>query len=583
MVARAGLVLATYLVFARSLANGFVYDDGLQILQNPFVLNPHLWTKIFTGSVWSFGGPEVQTNFYRPLQFFSYWLLYRLAGPNPAAFHLFQLFLYMATVWLVYRLGRELLQNEVAALAGALLWALHPLHVEAVAWVAALPEVGFGFFYLLAFLLFLRAEKTARGGLLGHGVPGLAYFPALFFKEMAISFPLMLVAYWILASGERTAGSWRGRAASWIPYLAAAGAYAAIRELTLGHLTYVTQPWKVSRREVGAAVGLLGEHTRLFFWPTHLNVFRSFDVAAILRSPWPYMTLAAVFAAVWFRKREPVLAFLVVWWVVALAPSLDIRQLSFPLLAERFSYLPSVGLCLAISYLALIWLPQRLPDVKLPSYVLPILGGVMCFWTVQTVGAIPHWWDNEVLVNYSLEQSPEAALLHVSKAVELLYRYQDLAASTQEFETALGLNRASLRPLAIVTYESYLGLGQIAFRKGRTDEAVSYFESAVRALPAYSLADDALGAVYFPRQDYAKAAEYFSKAVRLNPYDLGARFYLGTCLMKLGKYQEAAAQFRASREVDPTYWQAYEAEARALEADGDAPGAARVRSFARSR
>src|SRR5712692_5618154 len=84
------LALLVFLVFQGTLTNGFVYDDGKQILENPFVTNPHLWRRIFTGSVWSFMGGATGTNFYRPLHIFSYWLLYRLAGPDPAVFHFFQ-------------------------------------------------------------------------------------------------------------------------------------------------------------------------------------------------------------------------------------------------------------------------------------------------------------------------------------------------------------------------------------------------------------------------------------------------------------------------------------------------------------
>jgi len=89
-----------------------------------------------------------------------------------------------------------------------------------------------------------------------------------------------------------------------------------------------------------------------------------------------------------------------------------------------------------------------------------------------------------------------------------------------------------------------------------------------------------LGSIFFPRQEYAKAAQYFQRAVQANPYDLNARFYLGTCWMKLGKFGAAEEQFRAAREVDPTYLQAFEAEARALEAAGDSAGAAKVRALA---
>lgn len=574
------LALTTFLAYAGTLTNGFVYDDEHQIVQNPFILNPHLWPRIFSGSVWSFLGVAVQTNFYRPLQFFTYWVVYRVAGPNPAAFHLFQIFLYAATVWLVYRVGRELLQNALAAFAGAVLWALHPLHVEAIAWIASIPEAGFGFFYLLAFLLFLRAERAERRRGEKHALAALAYFPALFFKEMALSLPLLILAYWLFLAPKE---SWLRRSARVVPYLLAVAAYVEIRRTMLGHFSYTQHLWKISSQVVGAAIGLLGDHTRLFFWPTHLNVFRVFEIGPALRSPWPWLTLLVLLATLWIRKRQPLLSFLVIWWAITLVPCLDIRQLSFPLLAERFSYIPSAGFCLAISFLIFVWLPPRLPGVKLARFVLPGLLLVMLLWTVQTVRAISNWRDNETLANYSLQQSPNAALLHVVRGVVLQYRRYDLEGAIREYQTALRLNASSLRPLASVTYDSYLGLGQIAYQKGQPEEAIRYFQKAVRVLPGYSLAYDSLGSVYFPRQNYAKAAEYFTRAVQVNPQDLGARFYLGTCWMKLGKYREAAEQFRAARDVDPTYWQAFEAEAKALEAAGDSAGAALVRNLARKR
>jgi tetratricopeptide (TPR) repeat protein len=159
----------------------------------------------------------------------------------------------------------------------------------------------------------------------------------------------------------------------------------------------------------------------------------------------------------------------------------------------------------------------------------------------------------------------------------LQYREHDLEGARKEFETALRLNQASFAPLNTVAYESYISLGQIADLEGRHDEALAYFQKATRTLPYHSPAYDILGTVYFPRNNYAKAAEYFAHAVQVNPQDLGGRFYLGTCWMKLGKYREAAGQFRAAREIDPTYTQAYTAEAQALDAAGDGAGAAQVR------
>jgi tetratricopeptide (TPR) repeat protein len=576
-VAGAVLALVGAVVFSGVLSNGFVYDDGKQLLENPFVRNPHLWWRIFTGSVWSFLGSAAETNFYRPLHIFSYWLIWRIAGPDPAAYHLYQWLLYLATGLVVFQIGRELIEDDWAAFAGSLLWILHPLHVEAVAWIASVPEMGCGFFYLLAFLLFLRAEKAASGRVARHTLAALTYFPALFFKEAAFSFPLLLISYWFFFPDA--VKTWRRTAACWCMYFAAAVVYSAARVAALGHFSGARHLWRIQPQIVAAALGLLGQHAKLFFWPVHLNVFHNFDPASSLRSLLPWVTLLILAGACGLRKRQPVLGFLVIWWAVTLLPCLDVRQLSFPLLAERFSYLPSVGICLALAYLTLVLLPARLPRASLAPVILPALGVLMCFWCVQDVRAIPNWRDNERLFGYSLNVAPDAGLVRIHHGLDLQFRERDLEAARKEFETAFRLNQASFNPLNTVTYDSFIGLGQIADLQGRHEEALAYYQKATRALPYHSLAYDVLGTVYFPRGDYAKAAEYFARAVQVNPQDLSARFYLGCCWIKLGKYREAAGQFHAAREIDPTYTQAYTAEARALDAAGDALRAAEIRKI----
>jgi Flp pilus assembly protein TadD len=580
VVAKWLLVLSTVLAYGGTLGNGFVYDDGKQILENPFLSNPHLWRRIFTGSVWSFQGAGAETNFYRPLHIFSHWLVWQVAGANTGAFHLYQLVFYVINVVLVYRLGRDLLPNHVTAFAGALVWALHPLHVEPVCWISAVPDCGCGLFFLLAFLIFLRGEKTPERRWAWHALGALVFFLALLFKEMGISMPLLLAVYWfVMADAE----SWWRKGLRWLPYVTAAAAYIRLRIVILGHVSHAPHFWKITPRVVGGAVGLLGQHTKLFFWPAELNDFRNFDMIASLRSPWPWITLLALGLAILLRKRDPALCFLILWWPVTLLPCLDVRQLSYPLLADRFSYLPSMGLSLAVAYLALHTLPERFRGRRPARVLVPAFGFALVLFSVQDLRVVARWRDNDTLWNYSYEVEPKAALVHVHRALDLQYRYNDFSGATQEYETAIKLNHAAFVELPTVTYDCLIGFGQIASVEGRTSEAVAYFQKAVDLAPHYSPAYDVLGSVYFPRGDYARAAEYFEQAVGVNPQDVLARFFLGTCWGKLGKPAQAAEQFHAAREVDPAYSQAYVAEAAALEAAGDKAGAARVRSEMSSR
>ena len=568
------LMLVAVIIYQGVLSCGFVSDDVEQILQNPFVKNSHLWRRIFEGRVWSFAGGLSQTNFYRPLHIFSYWLVCRVAGLNPFAYHSLQLILYALSVWIVYRLGRKLLQNDLAAFAGALLWALHPLHVEAVAWAAAIPEIGCALFCLLGFWMFLRAEDHSPASFPWHAAAAAVYFPALFFKEMAFSFPLLLLAYWFCYP---SAESWFRRALHWLPYVAAVVVCVVIRVTVMGNFSGTSPLRNVNSQVAWAAVGLLGQHAKLFFWPFNLSEFRDFDLTASLRSPWPWLTLLVLVVACLGRHREPRVSFLVLWWFVMLLPCLNFHHLSVPLVADRFSYLPSVGLCLALGYLTFGWAPLHFPNKYLAGVAVTALAAVAVLWAAQTVRTIPHWHDNDALSRYALRVSPNAAEVHAFHGVALQFQERDFDGAAREFRTALRLNAQSLQPSPAVTYNSYIGLGQVALNQGREPEALDYFNQAVHLMPNSDFAYNVLGSVYFPQGDYARAAEYFEQAVRVNPQDLGARFFLGTCWMKLGKPTQAAGEFRAAREVDPDYFQAYEAEARALEAAGDQAGAAEVR------
>jgi len=305
------LLAVTLLVFQGVLAGAFVFDDVPLIVENPVVTSAGHWRQIFFGSIWSFRGAADLSHFYRPLQLFAYRLLYWLVGPNPAPFHLLELGIYAGTVCIVFGVGRALLRHDLAAFAGALLWALHPLHVETVAWISGLGDASAALLVMVSFWLFLRAERASDRRLAHHARAAGVYFAALLFKELALSFPLLILAYGFFLGGEER---WRSRVWRWSPYALATAGYAALRIAALGRFSTAPQPLKLSLSTVGAAVGMFGQHAKLFVWPVHLSTARDFVLSASLRSPWPWPALLALLAAIAFRKRQPVLGFSVAWW-----------------------------------------------------------------------------------------------------------------------------------------------------------------------------------------------------------------------------------------------------------------------------
>lgn len=570
------IIAAVFLLYARALSGGFVHDDEQQIIENVFVTNPHLWRHIFSGSVWSFVGAGGSSQFYRPLMIFCFWVIYRLAGPQPFYFHLFQVILFAGTAVMLYVTAKEFLGSKWAALIAGLLWIAHPQKVEAAAWVSAMCETGCGLFYLTAFYLFLRAERSDRVRVeteasshrrLWIALSVSALFVALLFKEMALSFPVLVVAYWFLQPKK---DAWLGRAARLAPYIIAAAGYVAIRRLALGHLTAGGHLFHITGKLLADALALLGNHTQIFLWPANLSVYRGFNAASVLASPWPWVTLLALAVVFVFRKRQPDLAFFIFWWPVTLLPCLDIRQLSTPFVADRMTYIPSVGLCLACVYLLAPLCTGRTASAGVWKKIAALSGltAVIILWCAASVRAIPHWNNNQSMVRYSLKQDPESGSLHIIRAWNLRFRKNDLAGAAKEFETALRLNKASSTPQATVDYQAWVGLGAIAQERGNLTAAITRYQRAIQVTPKLKDAYLSLGAVYMPRGNYAEAAAYFQKAVESDGYDVNAKFLLGSCWMKLGKYSEAAQVFHSARQVDPDYWAAYQAEAQAREAAG---------------
>jgi hypothetical protein len=487
--------------------------------------------------------------------------VYQLAGPQPFAFHLFQLMLYAAAIWMLFRLGCELLHDEGIAFVGALLWVVHPAHVEAVAWISSLCDVGCAFFYFWAFRLFLQAETAERHAPIAHLKAALAFLAALFFKEMAFSFPFMMLSYWFFVTRERA--SWVNRAFRGVPYGLVFCVYLLLRTRVLGHMTAGGDPWNVSLSLLLRSLTLFGEHTRILFWPTHLSYGRTAGLYGGSLFPWPILAFVGLGFAFAYRKREPLIAFLMFWWPVALAPCLDIRQITFPYVADRFSYLPSAGLCLAASYLLFHWLPQRFPTLRPSHFGIPVTVVVVLLWAVQTSRTIPHWRNEEVFSAYSIRESPTVPIFHAVRGRVLATERGDIDGAMEEYETALRLSTSAPEVWRAVAHDAYMGLANIARVKGQVDEAVREYERAAAKMPANSHAYKELASLYFQQGNLTKVAENLSQVVKLDPQDIQAQFNLGVSWLKLGKFREAAEQFSAVSAASPDFPNVREAEAQA--------------------
>src|SRR5260221_1540919 len=205
-----GLLFLALLVYCNTLLNGFVYDDHFQVEQSPYVHSFKYVDKILTTTVWSFQGLEGKTNYYRPLMILGFLVCNKVFQAYPFGFHLVNVLLNCVVVWLVFLACSTLLLDEIVALVAAAIFALHPIHTEVVAWIAAVTELEMAIFYLASFIFFLRLDSLPPKERRTSGILMCACFAlALLSKEQAVILAVLTTIYEHFYRSDRETTNWK--------------------------------------------------------------------------------------------------------------------------------------------------------------------------------------------------------------------------------------------------------------------------------------------------------------------------------------------------------------------------------------
>ena len=535
-----GLLLAVVaLAYANTLGNQFVMDDELYILRNPQVTDPSLF-RLFS--------PNPVSAVFRPVTFATLALNWSLGGPIPAGYHFVNLLLHAAAVWLLYILLQQLLADvpdgKAVAFAAALLYAVHPIHTEAVDWVVGRAELLAAAFLFAGWILHLRDRPAAS----------LACFAlALLSKESAIAFfPLLFL-------GDYATGKWKPPAR----YAVAAG----LSALYLGVL------WKIQGGRFGPAeipmtdnplaalpagwrvlnaLRVAWKYVALEAYPRALSCDYSFNQIPIYRD-WRHTLPAAVAAAagvgawIWaVRKRQA-------GWILAggiyfagFAVTANLLVPTGTIMGERLAYLPSAGFCLL---LALIWNWLRRTR---PNVAWELVAAVVLILSVRTIVRNRDWKDAFALYSSAVRAVPDDAKMHANLGGQYFERDQ-LDAAAKEYQIALQINPDS--PDALAAYSvlefrrgNYPHAGEmmekalsmsarsnlnydfmvvnfaaILMKMNRADGALAYLNREINEAPTYAPAWSIRAELHYERRELAAARSDAEAALRINPVDLQAR------------------------------------------------------------
>lgn len=531
-------LLLTTVSYLAALYFGFVYDDGAQIISNPTLNSWSTLPKLFTEHSWKFLIPDLVTNYYRPL--FMSWLLVnrKLFGLHEPAFHATSLLIHLVVTWLTFIVARQLLRNATNAGFVAILFGLHPIHVEAVAWVSGVTEPLMTAFVLAAVWAWIRAEREFAKATFFRVLAAAFYAAGCLCKETALLLPIVIVGHDMLrGQHDRNLKGLVQAAARALPLWITALGYLALRAYVLRGLMH---PVNVAWSHIFLTVPtIFWGYMRRLVWPVHQSVFYATPPVTSpgdIRFWLPSLCILLAGILLWrIGRRSRLTGFAFVWMFVFLAPAF----IGLPAfirgewMHDRYLYLPSFGFCLLVVY-AISQIPSKRELFHLPAVpLLTVLTLAVLMVFAIGIEELP-WHDDFHLYMHAVAVQPESPQAQAHLATEF-FRRGDVAAAEQHYAMSLALSPFDWKN--ITTY------GLMLYYSGQFREADRELQGAIALQPRDSNLYFYQGLCRFNLQNYPAAENAFQQAIRVGPRLPRYHFWLGFALEKEGRLNEARAEY----------------------------------------
>jgi len=525
------IIVLTIFAYANSLMNSFVWDDYLVIVHNDFVKSWSNFPLIFNRSyltsisdidylgIRDIGSGEFS---YRPIVTMSYFVDYSIWKLNPLGYHLTNVLLHICNVVLLCLFINLLVKDRVIALLTSLFFALHPANAEAVSVIAFREDLLTFFFYMVAFIFFILTDKCKQGKRLGCYLVSCGFFLlALFSKEMAVTFPALLVLYDYIVDRTKDKPAVLERLKSrYLGYIAILLFYLFIRFVLMESLGRDLLQYAIPGLYV-RILTMFKVFATYFQWmllPINVHPTLPGDPSLISHSLFDLRVLLSILfvvsmfgIAIKLRTKSPLYSFAILWIFFTLAP---VSNIFFPLtnyMAGRYLYLPIIGFCLlVVTFLHELPSRKSLPisqgllRILARDAVIVIVAAYLVYTPLTNIG-----FKNNILFWQDMcERYPNSALAHSNlganfREVGLLDK------AIKEYKKALSLDPHFAR--------DYNALGVCYYEKGALDVAIRKFEMATKTDPELTEAYVNLGRAFGEKGLYKKAIDCFELALEIEP------------------------------------------------------------------
>ena len=533
------LGLLSLLAYNSVTRNGFVgFDDPGYVTQNPHVRSGLTWITV----KWAFRSTEHDN--WHPLTWLSHALDYQLFHLNPGGHHFANVVVHTLTAVFLFVALEALTGSMWPSWAVAALFALHPINVQSVAWISERKNTLSTLFFvltLLAYRWYVRSPKLER-----YLAVGLLFTLGLMAKPMIITLPfvLLLLDYWPLNRVHTSSFSHLRLLIEKVPLLALSAASAAVTLAAQKAGGAIRSEHPFWLRVGHAALSYLS-YVGKAVWPTRLAVFYPYPAQA----PPAWQVVGAVLllllitAGVLFARKRPYLALGWFWYLGTLVPVIGLVQAGEQGMADRYAYIPFIGL-----FIAVVWSIRDGLRARRISLVYPglTLAAVLFAYSVADRAQIGYWKNNLSLWSRALAVTENNYVAEDSLGAELTTegRFDE---AMQHLQAAAAINPQDAF--------SQLNLGVCEKRLGNFPAAIKHYQSAIELSSEPSLRATAfsnLGSIYRAQRDYARAGESYNSALKLEPDNLFALIGMGVLAQKIGELDRAVEYYSRAVAVEPS-------------------------------
>jgi tetratricopeptide (TPR) repeat protein len=565
-----GLILSvTFLAFANTLFNGFAYDDTTQILQNQLIRSWSNLPDALTKEVWFWrvlqekdpnkqAGPT--TPYYRPVFIVYLMIGWHLFGATAFLWHFANILMHLLGVYFVFKILEKITADLRLTSIATLLFAVHPLRSESVAWISGSTDLFLAIFLFPSFYFYMLYREEGKTKNLLYSLALFLF--AAFSKEPAIALPIFIGAYELFIHNRQKPLMEKLKPA--VEYgsmfLVMTVFYFAMRYHALGFVLSDANYKSYPQGQVLMTIPLvIAKYLGLLIWPFHLSVFHQTEM---IKTPLsldfilPVLLIAVVIALLWQLRQSTVARFAILWFAIQLLPVLNLSALAEDFLVqERYVYIPSLGFSLLTAMFLV-----RIPIERLLSFgnrrtaLATVVIIIAIIFTGKTLAQNTTWKDDLTLWSHGAEVASDQPMANFilghyyvrmqqpQRVIELLEQYVKLKPDNAMVITNLA--------------NAHLQMYELTNDRTHLDRGIALCEQGLKINEKSAALWDTLGHAYTYDTDlknYSRARAFFTKALQIEPDLALSSFHMGATFVKENMFDEGIRYLELARQQEPDF------------------------------